>query len=134
RCGWYDAVAVGHAAWLNGFTTLAVTKLDVLDGMRELKICTAYRLASGEVIDWVPDTPDMQDATPIYETWPGWSEPTTGVRAWDDLPKAARAYLHRISELAGVPIETVSVGAEREQLVTVLPGEADAGRTAPRHA
>lgn len=127
RCGWYDAVAVGHAAWLNGFTSLAVTKVDVLDGMAELKICTAYRLASGEVIDWVPDTPEMAHATPIYETWPGWSEPTTGARAWDDLPKAARAYLHRVSELAGVPIETVSVGAERAQLLEVLPGEATHG-------
>lgn len=116
RCGWYDAVAVGHAAWINGFTSLAVTKLDVLDGMRELKICTAYRLGD-RVITHVPDTPDMLEASPIYETWPGWDEPTTEARAWDDLPKAARAYLHRISELAGVPIEYVSVGAERDQLL-----------------
>ncbi|PKN56973.1 MAG: adenylosuccinate synthase [Deltaproteobacteria bacterium HGW-Deltaproteobacteria-14] len=116
RCGWYDAVAVGHAAWLNGFTSLAVTKLDVLDGMRQLKVCTGYRLAD-RVIDYVPDTPDMAEVTPIYETWPGWDEPTTEARDWDDLPKAARTYLHRISELAGVPIEFVSVGAERDQLL-----------------
>jgi len=122
RCGWYDAVAVGHAAWLNGFTTLAVTKLDVLDGMRELKLCTGYRLGD-QVIDYVPDTPDMFEVTPVYETWPGWSESTTEARAWDDLPKAARAYLHRISELAGVPIEFVSVGPERDQLLSLeIPG------------
>jgi len=116
RCGWYDAVAVGHAAWLNGFTSLAVTKLDVLDGMKRVRVCTGYQLGD-RVIDYVPDTPDMQEVTPIYEWWPGWDEPTTEARSWDDLPKAARAYLHRISELAGVPIEFVSVGAERDQLL-----------------
>ncbi|TNF37251.1 MAG: adenylosuccinate synthase [Deltaproteobacteria bacterium] len=118
RCGWYDAVAVGHAAWLNGFTSLAVTKLDVLDGMQKLRICTGYRLGD-RVIDYVPDTPDMEEVTPVYETWPGWDAPTTEARTWDDLPKPARAYLHRISELAGVPIEFVSVGAERDQLLTL---------------
>ncbi len=117
RCGWYDAVAVGHAAWLNGFTSLAVTKLDVLDGFRELKIATGYRRPDGTVIDHVPDTPDMARVEPVYETWPGWQAATTEARAWDQLPKAARAYLRRISELAGVPIEFVSVGPERDQLL-----------------
>ncbi|MFT7579745.1 MAG: adenylosuccinate synthase [Myxococcota bacterium] len=118
RCGWYDAVAVGHAAWLNGFTSLAMTKLDVLDGMAELKICTGYDL-DGTVIDYVPDTPDMERATPIYESWPGWTESTKEARTWDALPKAARTYLHRISSLAGVPIQFVSVGPERDQLLTL---------------
>jgi adenylosuccinate synthase len=116
RCGWYDAVAVSHAAWLNGFSSVAVTKLDVLDGLDELRICTAYRL-NGELIDYVPDTPEMGDVEPVYETWPGWKSSTLEARRWDDLPKAARAYLHRISELAGVPIEFVSVGPERSQLL-----------------
>ena len=116
RCGWFDGVAIEEAAWLNGFTGLAVTKLDVLDGFRELKVCTGYDL-DGEILTRVPDTPDLERVTPVYETWSGWSEPTTEARTWDDLPKAARAYLHRISELAGVPIEYVSVGAEREQLI-----------------
>ena len=116
RCGWYDAVAVRHAAWLNGFSSLAVTKLDVLDHFDEIKVCTAYEL-HGQVIDHVPDTPDMQVATPIYESWPGWKVSTAGARRWDDLPKPARAYLHRIAELAGVPIEFVSVGPERDQLL-----------------
>ena len=122
RCGWYDAVAVAHAAWLNGFTSLAVTKLDVLDGMRELKLCTGYRI-DDQLIDYVPDTPDMARALPVYEVWPGWDDSTKEAREWDQLPKAARAYLHRISELAGVPIEFVSVGPERHQLLTLeLPG------------
>lgn len=116
RCGWYDAVAVRHAAWLNGFSSLAVTKLDVLDVFEELQVCTAYDL-HGTRIDYVPDTPDMAEATPIYETWPGWMTSTADARRWDDLPKPARAYLHRIAELAGVPIEFVSVGPERDQLL-----------------
>ena len=116
RCGWYDAVALSFGAWLNGFTDLAITKLDVLDGLPELKICTGYRL-DGQVIDRVPDTVDLARAEPIYETWPGWQTSTRDARTWDELPEAARAYLNRIAELAGVPIAYVSVGPERDQLI-----------------
>ncbi len=118
RCGWFDGVAIAYAAWLNGFTGLAVTKLDVLDGLPELKICTGYRIR-GEVSARVPDTCDMALAEPVYETWPGWQEPTREARTWDDLPKAARAYLHRMAELAGVPIQYISVGPERDQLIVM---------------
>jgi adenylosuccinate synthase len=118
RCGWFDGVAISYAAWLNGFTGLAVTKLDVLDGLPELNICTGYRIR-GEVITRVPDTYDMTLAEPVYETWRGWQEPTREARTWDDLPKAARAYLHRMAELAGVPIQYVSVGPERDQLIVM---------------
>jgi adenylosuccinate synthase len=118
RCGWFDGVAISYAAWLNGFTGLAVTKLDVLDGLPELNICTGYRIR-GEVITRVPDTYDMTLAEPVYETWCGWQEPTREARTWDDLPKAARAYLHRMAELAGVPIQYVSVGPERDQLIVM---------------
>ena len=97
---------------------MAVTKLDVLDDFAELKICVGYDL-DGEILTRVPDTPDLERVTPVYETWPGWCTPTTEARAWDDLPKAARAYLHRIAELAGVPIQYISVGAEREQLIVM---------------
>ncbi len=118
RCGWFDGVAISYAAWLNGFTGLAVTKLDVLDGLPELNICTGYRIR-GEVITRVPDTCDMALAEPVYETWPGWQETTREARTWDDLPKAARVYLHRIAELAGVPIQYISVGPERDQLIVM---------------
>jgi adenylosuccinate synthase len=118
RCGWFDGVAIRYAAWLNGFTALAVTKLDVLDGLPELKICTGYEI-DGQLIDRVPDTPDLERASPVYESWPGWRASTRDVRRWDDLSAAARAYLDRISELAGVPIRFVSVGAEREQLIVL---------------
>jgi len=100
--GWFDGVAIRYAAWLNGFTELAVTKLDVLDTFPEIKICVGYRLPDGQEIDWVPDTPLLEMVEPIYETWPGWMAPTGHAR---------------IEELAGAPIRYVSVGPRREQLV-----------------
>ncbi len=126
RCGWFDGVAISYAAWLNGFSGLAVTKLDVLDRFDELKICSAYEL-DGERIDRVPDTADLARVTPVYETWPGWMSDTRKATCWDDLPKPARAFLHRISQLAGVPIAMVSVGPERESLVVMTGSEDVAG-------
>lgn len=116
RCGWLDGVALPYATWLNGFTGLAITKLDVLDGLPELKICTGYRL-DGQIIARVPDTPDYERCEPVYETWPGWDRPTRDARDWEDLPREAQEYLRRIEMLAGVPIKYVSVGPERDQLI-----------------
>jgi adenylosuccinate synthase len=119
RCGWFDGVAIRYAAWLNGFTALAVTKLDVLDGLPELKICIGYEI-DGQAVDRVPVTTDLERASPVYETWPGWQVSTRDARRWGDLPAAARAYLGRIAELAGgAPIRYVSVGAAREQLIVL---------------
>lgn len=118
RVGWFDGVAIDYAAWLNGMTDLAITKLDVLDTLPELHICTGYQLGD-EVLTHVPDTALLEMVTPVYETWPGWLQPTTGCRAWDDLPPAAQRYLRRIEELAGVPITWVSVGAAREAMFAV---------------
>ncbi len=119
RTGWYDAVAVRHAAWLNGMTALAVTKLDVLDAFAEIKLCNAYRLPDGTRIDHVPDTPVLEEVEPVLESWPGWQQATTGARTWHELPSAARCFLERLQELAGVPIRYVSVGAEREAMFSV---------------
>jgi adenylosuccinate synthase len=122
RCGWFDGVAIGYAAWINGFTGIAVTKLDVLDHFEEIKLCTGYRLRDGvgvRVLDYVPDTTTQDLIEPVYETWPGWQVDTSGCRTWDDLPQAARAYLRRIEELANAPIRFVSVGPERSQMVVV---------------
>jgi adenylosuccinate synthase len=117
RCGWFDGVAIGYAAWLNGMTGLAITKLDVLDNFETLKICVGYRMLDGTVVtDSMPDTPDLVDASPVYEEWEGWQTSTADCRHWDDLPKQARAYLHRIGGLAGTKIDFVSVGAERDQM------------------
>jgi len=122
RCGWFDGVAIRHAAWLNGFTGLAITKLDVLDTFEELKICVGYEL-DGERMDVVPDTPIYERCTPVYETWEGWNVSTESARDWDSLPKKARSFLRRISEIADVPITFVSVGPERDQLVVLDPPE-----------
>ena len=118
RCGWFDGVAVGYASWLNGFTGISVTKLDVLDTFEELKICVAYRV-EGQVIDYVPDTATQVLAEPVFETWPGWLTSTADCRRWEELPANARAYLRRIEELAGAPIRFVSVGPHRDQMVVV---------------
>lgn len=119
RTGWYDSVAVQHSIWLNGMTSIAVTKMDVLDTFEEIKICNSYKLPSGDIINYVPDTPVLEKVTPIFETWPGWKQPTTHVRRWEDLPEEARGYLERLQELAGIPIGYVSVGAEREAMFAV---------------
>ncbi len=120
RCGWFDGVAIGYATWLNGMTGIAITKLDILDPFERIKVCVGYRLADGTVItDSMPDTHVLQTVTPVYEEWPGWGCSTAACRAWDDLPKAARAYIHRLSELAGVKVDYVSVGPEREQMFAV---------------
>lgn len=120
RCGWFDGVAIGYAAWLNGMTGLAITKLDVLDGFESIKICVGYRLADGTVVtDSMPDTPVLMQATPVLEEWEGWQTSTADCRAWDDLPKQARAYIHRLSALAGIKVDYVSVGAERDQMFAV---------------
>lgn len=120
RCGWFDAVALDYVAYLNGFTEVAITKLDVLDGMTELKICTGYRLPDGRTIQNVPDTPIYETVEPIYESWPGWPKNSTAsARVWADLPATAQRYLRRIEELIGVPIRYVSVGPKREEMFEV---------------
>ena len=118
RVGWFDGVAIDYAAWLNGMTDLVVTKLDVLDTLPELRICTGYRLGD-QVLTHVPDTAVLEMVSPVYESWPGWQQSTTACRAWDDLPAAAQRYLRRIEALAGVPITWVSVGAAREAMFLV---------------
>ncbi len=116
RCGWFDAVASSYSCWLNGFTSIALTKLDVLDTFKTVKICTGYKV-DGEILDYVPDTPLQERAEPVYEEWEGWECDTTGIRKWQDLPKKAQAYLERIEELTGAPMKFVSVGPERDQII-----------------
>jgi len=116
RCGWFDGVAIAYASWLNGFSGIAVTKLDILDTFEILKICIGYRLGN-EILDHVPDTAMQELVEPIYETWPGWQCDTSRTREWEDLPEKAQTYLRRIEELAGAPIRFVSVGPERNQII-----------------
>ena len=119
RCGWFDAVVVRYAALVNGLTGLAVTKLDVLDGLPELKIATRYQAGGESLADFPGDLALLEDAVPAYETLPGWRESTADARRWVDLPAAAHRYLERLEELTGVPIQYVSVGTRRDQIIHV---------------
>jgi adenylosuccinate synthase len=116
RVGWFDAVATRYSCLLNGFTGIAVTKLDVLDGMPTLRICTAYRV-NGEQFTTVPSTTLLERAEPEYEELPGWTESTTAAKSWKDLPEAARSYLRRIEALTGAPVDIVSVGKARDETI-----------------
>ena len=119
RCGWYDAVAVRFSVRLAGYSSIALTKLDVLDGFARIRACVAYRdPADGRTWETVPASASTYERfEPIYEELPGWQADTTSARSWDDLPAQARAYVERLEQLAGVPISHVSVGAEREQMI-----------------
>jgi adenylosuccinate synthase len=119
RCGWFDAVVVRYGARVNGLTGLAVTKMDVLDTLPELKIAVGYEVG-GEVLDDFPaDLEMLAEANPVYETLPGWQSSTAGARRWEELPEGARAYLDRMAELTGVPVWYVSVGTRRDQIIHV---------------
>ncbi|NQW64314.1 MAG: adenylosuccinate synthetase, partial [Deltaproteobacteria bacterium] len=119
RCGWFDAAAVRYAHRLNDFTGLAITKLDVLSGFDEIKVCVAYNLDGQRLEVADADAVSLQRSVPIYETWPGWKQDLTAVRRLEDLPAAARAYLDRLTELCGVPIDVVSVGPDRAQTLVL---------------
>ena len=117
RCGWFDAALLKRSAQVNGLSGLCITKLDVLDGLQELKLCVGYQL-DGEVTDILPlGADEIARCEPVYETMPGWSESTVGVTQYDRLPAAARAYLQRIEETSGVPIAMVSTSPDRDHTI-----------------
>jgi len=117
RCGWYDAVAVRYGARINGLDGLALTKLDVLDGLESIQICTAYRCGSRTLTEFPSDIRQLADCEPIYESMPGWSAPTKGVRTFAKLPEAARRYIARLEEVSGVRAAIVSTGSERDDTI-----------------
>jgi adenylosuccinate synthase len=117
RCGWYDAVAARYAARINGLDGLALTKLDVLDGLERIDICTAYRCAGRTITEFPSDLGQLAQCEPAYESMPGWSAPTRGVRRFEDLPDAARRYIARLEEVSGVRAVIVSTGSEREDTI-----------------
>jgi adenylosuccinate synthase len=120
RCGWFDSVLTRYAAQVNGLTGIAVTKLDVLDTLSELQVATAYRLPDGSVTESFPaDIGSLGGAEPVYETLTGWNADTSEARNLADLPAKARAYLDRIEELTGTPVQWVSVGTRRDQIIPV---------------
>ncbi len=119
RCGWFDAVQARYAARVNGLTGLAVTKLDVLDSLDEIRIATVYRVDGELTTEFPADTWSLSRVEPVLERHPGWRAPTTEAREISDLPVEAYSYLARLQELTGVPIEIVSVGSRREQIIHV---------------
>ena len=119
RCGWFDAVLVRQAVAVNGLTGLALTKLDVLDGLDEIRIAVAYRL-DGEVIDYLPASLGaLERLEPVYETFEGWKDTTAGARRWSDLPAQAVKYVRQIEELVGAPVTLLSTSPEREDTILV---------------
>jgi adenylosuccinate synthase len=119
RCGWLDAAALKRSIIINGITGLCLTKLDVLDGLAEIKMCVGYKL-DGRQLDILPlDADEIEACTPIFETFPGWTETTFGITSWDALPANARSYLRRVEEVIGAPIDMVSTGPDREHTIVL---------------
>jgi adenylosuccinate synthase len=114
RCGWLDGVLLRHASHINGVTHLAITKLDVLDDLETLRICTRYDRSDGPL-----DLARLDRVTPVYEEWPGWQQPTSGIAKFDQLPENARRYLERVAELAEAELMLVSTGPKRDQTITL---------------
>jgi adenylosuccinate synthase len=117
RCGWYDAVAVRYAARINGLDALALTKLDVLDGLDSIQICTGYRCGTRVLTEFPSDIGQLAGCEPVYESMPGWSSPTKGIRRFDELPDRARRYIARLEEVSGVPAALISTGSERNDTI-----------------
>ncbi|MBP0599591.1 adenylosuccinate synthase [Herbaspirillum sp. LeCh32-8] len=119
RCGWFDAALLKRSVQINGVSGMCLTKLDVLDGIESLKLCTGYKL-NGKTVDIFPvGAEEAAACEPIYEEMPGWSETTVGAKSMDALPANARAYIKRIEELVGVPIDMISTGPDREETIVL---------------
>jgi adenylosuccinate synthase len=117
RCGWFDAPALRRSIQINGVSGLCITKLDVLDGIRTVRLCTGYRV-DGTMVDLLPlGAEDAARCVPVYEDLPGWSESTVGIDRYDNLPERARQYLERIQTICGVPVDMISTGADRNQTI-----------------
>ncbi|NBN69902.1 adenylosuccinate synthase [Proteus sp. G2618] len=118
RTGWLDIIAIRRAVQINSLSGFCMTKLDVLDGLKEVKLCVGYRLPNGEVIDTTPlAADDWEGIEPIYESMPGWNETTFGVKDHAQLPQAALNYIKRVEELTGVPVDIVSTGPDRSETI-----------------
>lgn len=116
RCGWLDIIAIRRAVQINSLSGFCMTKLDVLDGLQEVKVCVGYRLPNGEIIETTPLAADnWEGIEPIYEVMPGWTETTFGAKSREELPQAALDYIRRIEELTGVPVDIISTGPDRSE-------------------
>ena len=121
RCGWYDAVAVRYAVRVNGIDSIALTKLDVLDGLDTIDICTGYKVGGHTITEFPSDINIQGPYTPVYESWPGWTKPTKGLRDYGKLPLEAQRYIARLEEVSGVPVGLISTGSDRAETI-IRPG------------
>ncbi len=120
RCGWFDAVLMNYTANINGLTHMAVTKLDVLDSLKIIKICTAYEIDGVVTKNFPPTLAELSKAKPIYEEIPGWDSSTIGIKTYNELPENAKAYLKKLEELVDVPIAIIAVGPKRDETITII--------------
>jgi adenylosuccinate synthase len=117
RCGWFDAVAVRHAVRVNGISSLAVTKIDVLDRQEEVKVCVGYKY-QGQMIEEMPsELKILENLEPVYETMKGWDDLSTGATTYEKLPENAKVYLKRLEELVNCKIEIISTGSKRSETI-----------------
>ncbi len=121
RCGWFDAVAGRFSTRINGFTAASLTRLDILDVLPTLKICTAYELEGKTIHEFPASTAALERCKPVYEELPGWQCPTTDIRSYDDLPREAKQYIARLEELIACPMKIICVGPERAQTIHRMP-------------
>lgn len=117
RCGWFDAVGLRQAVRINSVSGLCLTKLDVLDGLETVKLCVAYTDSNGQPVPNPVDSDDYEGLVPVYEEMPGWSESTLGIKSLEALPANARAYIHRLEERVGAPIDIISTGPDRMETI-----------------
>ncbi|WP_417225021.1 adenylosuccinate synthase [Amphritea sp.] len=119
RCGWFDAVALKHAIRINSVSGICLTKLDVLDGLETIDICVGYKDAQGNLVNSLSGSEDYEAVEPVYETMPGWTESTLGAKTLEELPAAAVAYIKRLEELTGAPIDIISTGPDRLETIVL---------------
>ncbi|HET6516396.1 MAG TPA: adenylosuccinate synthase [Thermodesulfovibrionales bacterium] len=117
RCGWLDFVGLRHAVRVNGLTGIALTKLDILDGLDVIKVCVSYKYGNATYRDFPKEPWILEEAEPVYEEMEGWEESTTGIKRFDDLPEKARRYIKRIEDTLGIPIDVISTGQRRDELI-----------------
>ena len=117
RCGWLDLALVKYSHMINGFTSLNLTKLDVLTGLKELKVCVGYKI-NGKTIDYIPaDLDEFALLEPIYQTMGGWSEDLSKIRTFEDLPSNAQKYVELVEKIVGCPVDYIGVGADRDDMI-----------------
>jgi adenylosuccinate synthase len=117
RCGWLDFVGLRHAVRINGLTGIALTKLDILDGVKTIKVCVGYRQGKTTMADFPKECSVLEKAEPVYEEMQGWKESTTGVRKFSQLPRNAQRYIRRIEKTLGIPVDVISTGQRRDELI-----------------